>query len=280
MAPEVILSMENDGLNLAVDADRLYVRCKRTMHSYALKDMVQTAHAVIFKKDGKARGFSFFENGIFLTDFCDLYMLDKDSFQVSGVYRIGQDASSDLGVVRFGGSNAYLAMRNGGMAVMDVDTRAVSLHQPDDVSFWDFCITKDRIYAGTVRGELLEIDAQTVQVLRRVSLGKKNIYSVVPRGRRLYTVSQDASIKAVDMDALAVAAQAKKAVCGMARILGCYRDDLLVADSGKVSVWRADTLQHRDTFDFPTGDYNKGIVLAEDTLYGSDGHHIYRMALG
>ena len=279
MTPKTIIQLDNDGLNLAVDEDRLYVRCKRDMYAYDHKNISEAAHAHIFKKDGKARSFSLFGNSIYLTDFCDLYILSKNDFQVSAVYRMGSDLSSDLGAVRFDSSNAYIAMRNGWMVVFDTLTHDYHIHDVVDSSFWDFCNVEKRIYAGTVQGELLEIDTGNMQVLRKVSLGKKNIYSVVPHGQFLYTVSQDMSIKAIHIGTLEVAFQAKKAVKGMARILGVHQEKLLIADSDKVSIWNANTLQHQCIIEFPTGQYNKGIVLSGDTLFGSDLHGVYQMTL-
>ena len=276
---DLAVRLPNDGLNMALDQGFLYVRCRRSMHKYDLNNMRKVAQNVIFNKDGKARAFSVNGDEIYLTDFCDLYILDKSDFTVRHSQRIGTDASSDLGAVRFDEQNAYIGMRNGKMAVMDVQTRAVSIRQPGDSSFWDFCAFDGRIYAGTVAGELLEIDTQSMRALRKTSLGNKNVYSVVPHERLIYTVSQDMTLKAAHIETFEVIAQAKKAVRGMARILGFAGDRLIVADSGKVSIWDASALMHIETLEFPTGQYNKGIALAENTLYGSDFQAIYRMTL-
>ena len=279
MTPEAVIRLDNDGLNMAADENRLYVRCMRGMHSYDMATLSQAAHAVLFKKDGKARGFSLCGAFVYLTDFCDLYLLTKCDFQVVGVYHIGKDLSSDLGAVRFAASTAYIGVRNGRMAVFCAQTQAIKRYDVADAGFWDFCVVDNHIYAGTVQGELLKIDTEKMQVLQRVSLGKKNLYSVVRYGDFLYTVSQDMSIKAICMETLAVAHQAKNAVKGMARILGFHGDSLIVADANKVSFWHAGSLRHQDTAAFPTGSYNKGIVLVGDTLFGSDSRHIYRMTL-
>ena len=276
---EKIINLDNDGLNMGADEDRVYVRCKRDMRSYYKKDMTEVAQDAIFKKDRKARGFSLFEEFIYLTDFCDLYILNKNDFKVLSVYKIGNDLSSDLGAVRFDSSNAYIGVRNGKMAVFNIQTHATQMFELTDSTFWDFCVFKNRIYAGTVQGELLEIDTGKMQVLRKVSLGKKNIYSVVQYKDFLYTVSQDMTIKMIHIDTLEVVSQAKKAVKGMAKILGVHQENLIVADSNKVSVWDANTLQHQDTIEFPTGQYNKGIVLSGDVLFGSDSQNIYRKTL-
>ena len=279
MMPETVIELDNDGLNMAADENRLYVRCKMDMCSYSKKDMSELSCNTVFKKDGKARTFSLFGDFVYLTDFCDLYILNKNDFQVLQVFRIGHDLSSDLGVVRFDSFHAYIAVRNGAMAVLDVLTHEYRVCDVASSSFWDFCVIDNLIYAGTTQGELLEIDTGKMQVLRKVLLGNKNIYGVVRYGDYLYTVSQDMSIKALHADTLEIAFQAKKATKGMARILGVYQENLFVADSNKVSVWDTSTLHHQDTVAFPTGQYNKGVLLSDGMLFGSDSHYIYQMIL-
>lgn len=80
-----IFDLENDGVNMAVDGQFLYIRCKRVMHKYNLTDMSLATQNIIFKKDGKARGFAIYDNLIFLTDFCDLYILNKNDLQGSNI---------------------------------------------------------------------------------------------------------------------------------------------------------------------------------------------------
>ena len=224
-----ILDLENDGLNMAIDGQFLYIRCKRTMYKYSLADMSLVAENVIFKKDGKARCFSICEKYIFLTDFCDLYLLHKDNLHIAEVLRLGVNLSSDLGAVRFDEQRAYISIRNGRMAVMDMDTKVVNNVTISDSSSWDFCVVGNHIYLGTVNGELIEIDTSNMQLIRKIELCKKNIYSIVPHNGMLYTASQDMTIKAVNIETLEVARMAKKAVKGMTKILGIHNGLLIVA---------------------------------------------------
>ena len=70
----------------------------------------------------------------------------------------------------------------------------------------------------------------------------------------------------------------KKAVKGMNRILGFYKNSLVVADGG-ISLWDKKTLELQHRFDFPTGHFNKGVLLHDDFLIGSDYQSIYRCTL-
>ena len=269
-----LFDLENDGVNMATDGQFLYVRCKRTMFKYTLNDMNLSAQNVIFKKDGKARNFSVHSKYIFLTDFCDLYILDKNDLQILDVYKLGNDLSSDLGAVRFDDKKAYINIRNGKMAVMDIETRAVDKYDISDSSSWDHCVTGDRIYTGTVNGQLIETDTGDMSLIRKIDLCKKNIYSIIYADGILYTVSQDMTIKSLNTETLEVVCTAKKAVKGMTKILGIYNDFLVIADGG-ISLWDKQSLVLSERFDFPTGQFNKGVVLHENILIGSDYNSLY-----
>lgn len=273
-----ILDLENDGLNMAADERFLYIRCKRTFCKYDFTDMSLTAQNIIFNKDGKARAFSICENYIVLTDFCDLYVLDKNNLQVIEVMLLGENLSSDLGIVRFDERSAYINIRNGKMAVMDLETLSVEKFHINESSSWDHCVIGNRIYTGTVIGDLIETDTLSMQPLRKIKLCKKNIYSVVYHNGIIYTVSQDMTIKAVNAETLEIVSAANKAVKGMTRILGLYKDWLVIADGG-ISLWDKRTLILQNRFDFPTGHFNKGVILRGNMLIGSDFHRIYKCAL-
>ena len=117
-----------------------------------------------------------------------------------------------------------------------------------------------------------------MKLIRKTELCKKNIYSVVHHNGIIYTVSQDMTIQAVDIKTLEFVCVAKKAVKGMTRILGVHNDLLVIADSG-ISLWDKHTLVLKERFDFPTGQYNKGVLLYDNILIGSDFQSIYSCAL-
>lgn len=269
-----IINLENDGLNMSVDDRFLYVRCKRDMIKYNLSDMKISSQNTIFKKDGKSRGFTICDEFICLYDFCDLYILKKDDLQIVEVIRIGVDLSSDLGAIRFGSRKAYVCIRNGKIAVVDIDTKDINKYEISDSTFWDYCIFENRIYAGTVQGELIEVDCTDMQVLRKTELGKKNIYSVIINNGIIYTVSQDMTIKAIDAASFETVCIAKKAVKGMVKVLGVHKENLVVADR-QISLWDAQTLQLRERISFPAH-WNSGVIINGNTLYGSDNQNIYR----
>jgi len=276
-----ILDLPTDGKpDMAVDGQFLYIRCLRTMHKYDLTDMSLAARCAMFAKDGRARGFSIFGEYIFLHDFLDLYILHKGDFQVIDNIRLGADLSSDIGgVMLYDPPRAYVKIRNGRLYIYDTETRTVQKYVVNDSSSWCHCVAGDGVYLGTVKGELIDVRLEDLRVRRRIDLHKKNVYSAVLGNGLIYTLSQDGAIKAVDAASFETALAAKKAVRGMAAILGIHGDDLVVADSGQIALWDARTLAPRERFDFPVGWNNHGVILSGGALFGSDADGVYRAML-
>ena len=174
-----ILNIENDGINIAICDNYMYIRCKREILKYNIYNMSLLSQNTIFKKDGKARGFTVDDTYIYLFDFCDVYILHKDNLQVIESARIGTDLSSDVGGIRLDKNNAYISIRNGIIAVTDKKTIDVRFYEISDSSFWDYLMFNQFIYAGSVKGELIEIDKNNMSVNRKKAIHKKNIYSLV-----------------------------------------------------------------------------------------------------
>ena len=273
-----IIDIENDGMNLAVDKQYLYMRGNRSMYKYDLANMRMAAEKVVFKKDGKARGFSIFDNFVFLYDFLDLYILNKDDMKLIVSLRLGENLSSDVcGIMWFNSPKAYVKIRNGLIYILDISTNTFDKVQVIDSSFWSDCVAGNRLFVGTVNGELLEIDKDSLNVIRKIQLCKKNIYSIMHEGGLLYTTSQDQTIKVIDANSFETLCVAKKAVTGMVDIVGIYKDSLIVAgERNPLAFWHKKTLQFHKTIDFPQ---NRNSVIKGNDLFGCDRKIVYKIAL-
>jgi hypothetical protein len=130
-----------------------------------------------------------------------------------------------------------------------------------------------------VKGELLDIDRNNLTIIRRTAIGKMNIYGVVHHGGLLYTLSQDKTIKEVDTATFETARVVKKAAYGMSAIVGIYKDTLVIVDSGQIALWDIAALQQRERFSFPAGDYNSGVIIAKNRLFGHDRQSVYSTIL-
>ena len=278
MEVKKLLNLANDGLNMVCNEGILYIRCKRDFLKYSFEDKKIITQNTIFKKDGKSRSFSVCGKLIICTDFCDLYIIDKENLETLEVMHLGQDLSSDLGVVRYNQQNAYINIRNGKMAVLDLNSLKAEKYEICDESSWEHCVVENRIYTGTVNGNLIETDADHMLLLRKVPLCKKNIYGILSENGYLYTVSQDMSIKAVNAETLECIASTPKAVKGMARIVGIHKNSLIIA-CNDISLWDKHTLQLQQRIDMPTGLFNKGTALFGDAIIGSNFESIFTYSL-
>jgi len=273
-----ILDIENNGLNMAVDDNYLYMRNNRIMYKFDLSRMCITTQNEIFKKDGKARGFSIFNEFIFLWDFLDLYILNKNDLTIIDSLRLGENLSSDVcGVMWFDPPDAYVKIRNGWVYVLNINTKSINKIQVSDISFWSDCVTEKYLYVGTVNGELLELDKTSFKITRKIQLHKKNIYSIVHEGGLLYTASQDGTIKVVNTAILETVNVAKKAVTGMVEFAGIHSDNIIVAGNrNPLAFWDKKTLQLRESVNLV---YNRDSTLSGNNLYFCDNHSIYKVDL-
>ena len=274
-----ILDIKNDGLmNMAVECQYLYIRCNRSMYKYDLNSMSIIKQNEIFKKDGKARGFSIFNDFIFLWDFLDLYIINKSNLRITDIFRLGENLSSDIcGVMWFDPPKAYVKIRNGWIYVLDIIAKNIEKIQVSDSSFWSDCLTKNHLFIGTINGELLEINKTALKVTRKTQCCKKNIYSIVYENSLLYTASQDGTIKAVDAVTFETINIAKKAVVGMVEFIGIHNGSLIIAGHrNPLAFWDKKTLQLCESVDFP---YNRSSVINNDTLFICDNQSIYKVII-
>ena len=244
-----LLQIENDGVHLVVDGQYLYMRCKRSIYKFNLRKMQMSAENIIFDKDNQTRLFSIHGDRIFLSGFLDLYMLDKSDLQVKKSFKLGENNSSDVGgVLWFDLTKAYIGTRNGWIFILDVDSGNFDRIQICNASFWSCYITENHLFLGTTKGELHELSKSDFQLIRKAQLGRTNIAYMLLHGNSFYTIARDKFIKVVDTATLEVTRLAKNVVSTMASLVGIYKDYLIVADWGKVSLWDINTLKNMMSF--------------------------------
>ena len=274
-----ILDIKSDGLNMALDDNSLYVRCGRVIHKYNLSDMKMAASNEVFKKDGKSRNLAVSDNYIALYDFCELYVLNKDDLRVVYNIRLGENQSSDITAVHCDAAKAFVSIRNGSMAVVDIITQNVEKYKFSDKSAWDFAIADKYLYVGTTGGELFRINKLDMRITNDIQLCKPNVHSVLPCDDVLYTMSRDKILRVLKTVDFETVHMVKKAASTSARLLGAHKDYLVMADWSSILLWDRNTLQLCETFKFPTGYLISGALLVNGILYGSDYQNVYKLNL-
>ena len=281
-----ILSLENSGVIKLVDEQFLYVGSNGILRKYNLNDMSLAAHITIHDVKKKSiysmLPFQIFDDYIFVPYFRDLHVVAKKDLQLLFTVKLGENVSSDVcGVIDFKYPLAYVNIRNGRIDLLDIITKKSTRIEISDSSNWSRCVLGNRIYYSTTKGELLELDRDTLQVLRSVQLTKKmNIYSVVHFNNMLYTTAQRA-FRVVDINTFEIVQERHRVFANTeANIIGIHDNALVVAENDKIAVFDAETLQLRERFEFPTGyRHMRYAILSGDTIFGSDHHGIYSTIL-
>lgn len=124
------------------------------------------------------------ENRIYISDFCTLYVLNGEDYAIIGKWKIGDDLSSDICGIATDEKRAYCSIRNG--RIITVDKRAFGRNEyiVSDASMWSLKIYNNYLLCGTVTGQLLLLDRETMTVVIRLTLGKQNVRSLYINGAR------------------------------------------------------------------------------------------------
>ncbi|MDR2589779.1 MAG: hypothetical protein LBC71_02150 [Oscillospiraceae bacterium] len=279
-----IIDLKNNGVLIKTDEQHLYAGCDGTIYKYQLDEMSLISSLVLFnaKKTNKYSTvyFSIFDEFIFVCEFCSLHIVKKETMQLLCTVRLGENSSSDiLGVIDFIYPNAYVNIRNGKIAIFNVNTQEIKWIVVDNSSSWSSCVTSDRIYYSTTYGALLELERNTLRELRRIQLTKKmNIYGVEYHNDVLYTVSEK-GFKIVDVNTFKISQEEPNIFSSTeARMPGIFNDTIVVAEWRKIALFHTHTLLLLDRFSFPTGyHYMREALLNGSNLYGSDEHGIYSL---
>ena len=282
MPPTPNLSLENDGVNLCAADGQLYIRHGRCVSRYTFPALREAASRQVLAKKGRARALAAFGGRLFLRDFCDLYVLDADSLDVTRTWKLGRDASSDLCALCGEGDTLYVCMRGGGLRTLHLASQRIDEHTLGAASAWDMAVHGDLLYACTVEGELIALTRRDMRIVQRRRIHKKNIYSMRIDGGLIYTTSQDGALQAVDARTLETVCLAKGVLTNMTTLVGMYDNCVITANPNRneLSFWRKENLANQRVVSFPTGGLShRGVLQVGQTIVGSDRNGLYALDL-
>ncbi|MDE6763674.1 MAG: hypothetical protein K2J73_08360, partial [Oscillospiraceae bacterium] len=118
----------------------------------------------IFEKDGLARILIADENRIFISDFCTLYVLNEENFEIVAKMKLGEDLSSDICGMTADDKKIYCSIRNGKIITVDKNSFGKNAYDISDASMWRLNTYDKYLLCGTVDGQLLLLDRDTMSV--------------------------------------------------------------------------------------------------------------------
>lgn len=207
----------------------------------------------IFEKTGLARILMAGGGQIIISDFCSLYILNEDDYQLIGRWRIGSDLSSDICGLAVDDRKIFCSIRNGKLVTVDRKSFELTEYSVCDSSMWSLEIFNNYLLCGTVDGQLLFLDRETMKVIQKLSLSKQNVRSLFVDEKTVYAASQDRKISIIDLEKNEIIRVQKSAHKKMFDCAGIY-DNMLVTVSfpcSEIALWDRETLEKKREIHVP-----------------------------
>ena len=272
-----IISLENNGLNMEILKNDIYVRNGKNMLKYDLISFNKTMEKQILNKDGMARSFFINGNKLYLRDFCDLYELNCNSMETLRTWKLGENLSSDICSENGDKNNIYACIRGGNIIKIDIKTGKYKNYLISNSSMWDIIVNKNFIYVVNTEGQLIQIDGNNMSIIQTKNVHRKNIYSIIIHKNVLYTVSQDKALIATDSRNLDTLCIAKNVMNNMSIIIGIFNNKLVTSNPNRneITIWNINDLSVNKIIEFPT--YRNGVIIHKNAIYGSNKNGIYKL---
>ena len=222
----------------------------------------------VFEKEGLAKILKADEEQIIVSDFCTLNVFNQD-YELIGKWQIGEDLSSDICGMVIDERTIFCSIRNGRLVTIDRHSFEQKEYVVSDSSMWSLKIYDKYLLCGTVDGQLLLLDRESMTIEKRLVLGKKNIRSLFVDGEILYAASQDKKLFKINLPKFEVHAIQKNVHKKMFDCAGLY-DDMVVTVSypcSEIVLWNKNTLEKIKEINLP-------LKLSGDTYI--DENKLYR----
>lgn len=207
----------------------------------------------IFEKEGFSRNLIADNEHIFIYDFCMLYILRQDDYELIGKWQLGNDLRSDLVGIAFDSNTIYCSIRNGKIITLDRESYSINEYQISESSMWCIKAYDKYLVCGTVDGKLLLLNKPTLSIEKMLDLGKKNIGSIYVDGETLYAASHDGKLFKINLAAFEISALRKSTHKKMFDCVGVYNDTIITVSypCSEICFWDIKTLENVKTINVP-----------------------------
>lgn len=265
---DYLVKSEGVVLGFCIKNHEIDFLCKKSLYKIDKETQAVIHKKEIFEKEGLARIMTADENRIYISDFCTLYVLNREDYEVIGKWKIGEDLSSDICGMATDEKRVYCSIRNGRIITVDKSTFKRNEYVISDASMWSLKIFNHYLLCGTVNGQLLLLDRETMTVVKRLILGKQNVRSLYVSGAALYAACQDKKLFKIDLSKFKVLESQRNVHRKMFDCVGLY-DDMLVTVSypcGEIALWDRNTLEKRKEIKIPLS-LSGNAYIEGDKLY-------------
>lgn len=247
------VKLESAVTGFCVQNRYIYCICQKAVYKIDKESGTIVYSKEIFEKDGSARILIADENRIFISDFCTLYILNEEDFEVIGKWKIGEDLSSDICGMAADEKTIYCSVRNGKIVTVDKHSFGKNEYTVSNASMWSLKIHDNYLLCGTVDGQLLALCRDTMSINKKLILSKQNVRSLYVDGTILYAACQDKKLFKIDPTNFELIGTAKNAHKKMFDCAGTYGDMLVTVSypCGEIALWDKNTLEKRKEIKTP-----------------------------
>lgn len=247
---DYLIKSEGAVLGFCVKKQYIDFLCKKTLYKFDKESETVIYKKEIFEKEGMARIMTADENRIYISDFCTLYVLDGNNYELIVKLKIGENLSSDICGMATDKNKVYCSVRNGSIVTVDKSSFEKKEYHLSESSMWSLKIYGNKLLCGTVDGQLLLLEREKMSINKKLILSKQNIRSLYLSDKTLYAACQNKKLFKIDLEEFEVTGLQKNAHNKMFDCVGIYEDMLLTVSypCGEIALWDINTLEKRKEF--------------------------------
>lgn len=265
---EYLINLEGAVLGFCVKNHYIDCLCKKKLQKIDKGSGKVVYEKEIFEKDGLAKILLADEKQIFVSDFCTLYLLQEEDYEIVGKWKIGEDLSSDICGMAVDEKRIYCSIRNGKIITVDRDSFVQREYSVADSSMWSLQLYENCLLCGTVDGQLLLLDRETMSLREKLVLSKQNIRSLFVDDKILYAASQDKKLFQIDLPEFEIRKVQKNVHKKMFDCVGLYEDMLVTVSypSSEIALWNKNTLEKCKEMEVPLS-LSGNAYIEENRMY-------------
>lgn len=265
---DYLIKSEGAVLGFSIQKNYIDFLCKKMLYKIDKVSEKTICKKEILEKEGSARIMVADENRIYISDFCTLYVLERQDYEIIGKWRIGENLSSDICGMTVDEKRIYCSIRNGRIITVDKSSFDKHEYAISNTSMWSLKIFDHYLLCGTVDGQLLLLDRDTMLSEKSLILGKKNIRSLYINGTLLYAACQDKKLFKIDLLQVQIVELQKNLHKKMFDCVGLYNEMLVTASypCSEITFWDMNTLEKRKEIKTPLS-LSGNAYIEGDKLY-------------
>lgn len=265
---EYLINLEGAVLGFCVKNHYIDCLCKKKLQKIDKDSGKVVCEKKIFEKEGFAKILLADEKQIFVSDFCTLYLLQEEDYEIVGKWKIGEDLSSDICGMAVDEKRIYCSIRNGKIITVDRDSFVQREYSVADSSMWSLQLYENCLLCGTVDGQLLLLDRETMSIREKLVLSKQNIRSLFVDDKILYAASQDKKLFQIDLLEFEIRKVQKNLHKKMFDCVGSYEDMLVTVSypCSEIALWNKNTLEKCKEMEVPLS-LSGNAYIEENRMY-------------